>query len=120
MNETMKNGYYSREGVADAVSGQRALARFVETFTFAVDRFNRGRETIRFEIRPTTGAWNTHEVVFWHAGSPECTESGTLKGDLLTISDLCRDYGSRAEFHHLLPRLSRHLFEKEYLSAPRP
>jgi len=114
-----KPGYYSRADVEDALRGNRPLRRFVDTMNFAVDRFNRGRETMVFDIRPVEGAFGRHEVLFYLAGKPEHAESGQLLGDLLTIEHFCRDYGTRAEFLHLLPRLSRHLIEKEYLPSLR-
>lgn len=114
-----KPSYYSRSDVEDALLGGRPLQRFLETMNFAIQRFNRGRETIVFEIRPVEGRFGRHEVTFHLAGKPEFAETGILNGDLLTIENLCRDYGSRAEFLHLLPRLSRHLIEKEYSPSMR-
>ncbi|NTF17753.1 hypothetical protein G6L37_05020 [Agrobacterium rubi] len=107
-------GYYSRADVEDARLSNRPLARFMETMGFAVQRFNRGRETMVFEVHPVENSFGLYDVIFHLAGKPEFAEAGILKGDLLTIEHFCRDYGSRPEFLHLLPRLSRHLIEKEY------
>jgi hypothetical protein len=119
MNFRTKPSYYSRSDVEDALLSDRPLQRFLETMSFAVQRHNRGKETLVFEVHPVDGCFGRHEVVFHIAGKPEFAEVGQLKGDLLTVGDLCRDYGSRAEFLHLLPRLSRHLIEKEYTPSMR-
>jgi hypothetical protein len=116
-----KPSYYSRAEVEASRREERPLQRFRETMAFAVERFNRGRgkENIVFEIHPVEGVFGRHDVVFYIEGRRENAEIGILRGDLLSIEDLCYNYGSRAEFLHLLPRLSRHLIEKEYSPSMR-
>lgn len=108
-------GFYSRAEVERTMGGHQALARFKSTMEFALQRFNRGRETMRMEIDTIDPIRMLHEVTFYLDGRREHAEIGHLAGDLLTIEGLCYHAGSRQDFLQILPRLSRALIEKEYL-----
>lgn len=113
--------FYSRADVENALLGNVAYQRFVDALDFAIQRFGRakGKEKFVYETSPVEGSPGVHEVTIYIAGRPDLAEKGVLRGDLLTIEHFCTDYGTRAEFLHLLPRLSRHLIEKEYRPSMR-
>ena len=93
----------------------RPLRRFVETIDFVIARYNRGRETMSYEVRPTGDARGRHEFDFWLNGRRDLAETGSLDGDLISFDQLTMFHlGSRQDLLHAIPRLGRILIEKEY------